>query len=786
MKNFLVILLATLVVAPGCVVQKPDSTYVSQADYNSRRTVQNAHFRKRTSGFGVVVAVSATAAGAYLGSQSKMVTYYKGTELRNAPAADAAIGALAGLTLTYLVNYACGLNKKIPIDNPNHWLNRSNKNYLYLSGSNQEFEVIHKTAHDRYAVKTFKDVEDFTKAFPASPRTNDIFWMGGQTLERNLLPQLITLRPENPYNIKIKYRYLNLSPSTLDCIEAKNRYQELTDSAEIRAIEKIASVPDALAVEGNWPKSRYPEQLGQKYFAFASSTSQFIDIANKYPFLDPQCELRAAETAASFDDIWKHFEKWPQPRSGNTVEEKAVNLCSREEIRSFIEFYPEQYTRNARKSYIASAPSYSELVRAASEYPGYISPPDSLDYMNLSSVEKHFRWLVADVKIHNERFFTASQFTHLKNDLLDNCLTQQFNSVSGNDVPIGSLLKFKTLVDGVTWLDAKNRENGTKNYVSLIDTKINDYYRREEYRYIIEHGDIEDKMNFCVKYPNSKEADSFTEELNKFINNYVQISEINHWMAKGDGSWLNDLAETSRDFIHGGQDYNLFVIGMLKNYSNVPIKLTMNIDVIRIKTCKLSFLPVTNTEVRYTAQNTLIIPPKEEMPFLCVYKNLSEGTVVGSGFLSAGCTYKWADEPVQIKKSLYLGDISRQQMIDHIAWVRSVVSKGNVDRKLSPNEAAAQWVQNTFGLEPDGNSTLRIKNTVTGSYLSIFGIRGNGSNYLKKSMTIDGNEYEDFDLPQGSYIVKSSMGDFNVDVKGRITHLIVNEEDYRVDYDDVD
>lgn len=784
MRTILSILLIVVIISPGCVVQKPDSSYISQADYNTRRTVQNAHFRKRTSGFGVVVAVSATAAGAYLGSQSKMVSYYKGTELKNAPAADAAIGALAGLTLTYLVNYACGLNKKMPIDNPNHWLNRSNKNYLFVNGNNGEFEVMHKSAHDKYAVKTFKDVEDFTKAFPASPRTNDIFWMGGQTLERSRLPQLIDLRPENPYNIKIKYRYLILSPSTLDCIEAKNRYRELTDSAEIRAIEKIASVPDALAVEDNWPNSRYPDLLGRKYFAVASTTPQFIDIAGKYPFLDQQCEQQAAETVATFDDIWKHFEKWPKPRAGNTIEGKAITLCNRQEMRSFIEFYPEQYTRNARKSYIASAPSYNEMVSAANEYPGFISPPKSLDYMSLPSVEEHFNWLVSK-KVHDEQFFTPSQLTHLKNDLLDNCLSQQFNSVSGDFTPISSLLKFKTLVDSVAWLDAKNREDGTKNYVSLIDTKINDYYRLEEYRYIMEHGDIEDKMNFCVKYPNSKEANSFTEELNRFINNNVQISEIKHWMAKGDGSWLNDLAETSRDFIHGGQDYNLFVIGMLKNYSNVPVKLTLSVDVIRLKTCGVSIFRGTS-EDRRNAKNTLIIPPKEEMPFLCVYKNLSEGTVIGSGFLSAGCTYKWADEPVQITKSLYLGDISRQQMIDHIAWVRSVVNKGNIDRKLSPNEAAVQWVQNAFGIEPDGNSKLRIKNTVTGSNLSIFGIKGNGSNYLKKSITIDDNDYEDFDLPQGSYIVKSSMGDFNVDVKGRITHLIVKEKEYRVDYDDVD
>ena len=134
MKNTISIFILVLVVFSSCVVRKPDSYLISDADYNTRRNVRSANYTKRLSGFGIAVTVSATAAGAYIGSQSKIINYYDGDKRKYAPPADAAIGAVIGLTTTYLINYALGLNKKIPIDDPNIWLKKTNKDYLYLHG----------------------------------------------------------------------------------------------------------------------------------------------------------------------------------------------------------------------------------------------------------------------------------------------------------------------------------------------------------------------------------------------------------------------------------------------------------------------------------------------------------------------------------------------------------------------------------------------------------------------------------------------------------------------------
>lgn len=777
MKNTISIFILVLVVFSSCVVRKPDSYLISDADYNTRRNVRSANYTKRLSGFGIAVTVSATAAGAYIGSQSKIINYYDGDKRKYAPPADAAIGAVIGLTTTYLINYALGLNKKIPIDDPNIWLKKTNKDYLYLHGGNNSFDVIHKSAHDKYQVKNFQDITDFTKAFPQSQKTNDIFWMGGQILERKLLPDLITKKPDNPFNTQIKYRYLKLSSTSLDCIEAKNRYFELNDSAELCAILKIASIQDVYEIDKNWPVSNYPELLGKKYFNVASTTEQFIEVAKKYAFLNDDCEKKAVEYLTSYNDIVKHYNMWNKSKVAVELEKKAILICDRPQLEKFINFYPKQNTKNAKIHFIATAPDYSQLIEATNKYNNILYVPDSLDYNNLTSIKKHFNNLV-----NNKNFFTENQFIILKNSLIDTYLANAFQNAKTS---LFSLLELKEILKNEAWLNASQSENNTKDYLSLVNNQILDYYRIMEFHKIKESGSIEEKMDFCMRYPSTMEANTFQEELSNFVNRVVKITDVDYWTAKGDASWLNDLAETSRDFIHGGQNYNVFVIGKLENFSESPVKVTLTIDLMRYKTCGVSILQSTSVE-KSTDHNNLIIPPGYAVPFLCVFKNLSEGTTVGSGLISAGCRYRWADEPVKATKSFYNGAISNQQMTEHLAWVRDVVNKGNVHRELSPNEKVDQWISEKFGIEANEKTTLRINSSISEN-LTIYGIDCNGVKIIENSVEIDGYDFEDFKVdPQNNYLVSTSAGTFKVFAKGRMTHLIIKDNESRVDYDDVD
>ncbi|MDY0302683.1 MAG: hypothetical protein RBR98_02735, partial [Candidatus Moranbacteria bacterium] len=577
-------------------------------------------------------------------------------------------------------------------------------------------------------------------------------------------------------NHKIKYRYLNLSNSTNECIEAKNLYSELSDSAEISSIKRIASVSDALAVEKNWPNTKYPKLLGEKYFSHAQSTAEFIDISNKYNFLDSKCEVKAVEGIETFSDIELYNNKWSKTNVGLLVESKAIQVCSRDELKLFINLFPKEFTISAKKEYIASAPSYREFIRTAwIEYPDLINLPQTFDETDLANVKEHYKNL-----LNNESFFKSEQLSSLRNNLLDISLNSIYSKAKDNN---DTLLLLADILDEEEWLHARNRENGTKDYIDIVTERIKYNLRIEEFIKIQVDGEIEDKMNFCLKYPSTPEAESFTNELNKFVNNYVQITDVTHWSAKGNSSWLNDLAETSRDFIHGGQAYNFFIMGLLKNYADIPVKITLRVDLMRYKTCGVSIFQSTSEEI-ITDKNHLVIPPKESMPFLMVFKDLSEGTVVGSGLLSAGCTYSPLDIKT-ISKTLYNGEISRKQMLNHIAFVKDIVNKGNVSRTLSPNERAEQWVNEKFGMEPTRKTTLRIKNA-SGGGLTVYSIKGGSKNEISKNREIDKEDYEDFDLYGGTYKVLTSLGEVSVDIKGRMTHLIVEKKKFRVSYDDID
>lgn len=335
--------LVIVFVFTSCTVLRPDSNNVGLPDYNKRVEVAGAHYDKVLTPVGYTGIIASTVAGGYYGYKSEMTQHYSGTERKTGAVGNVLIGAAAGFTVSYLLNKAFGWGMQYPVSDPNKWVEKANKNFINLGKGNSDFELVHRSAHDNWTVKQFKDVEDFTKAFPGSSRTNDVLWAGGQTLERKYLPGIIDLNPINPYNAGIKKRYLNLSNTTLECIDAKNRYPELNDSSEYKAIAKIQSVSDAIAVENNWPNTKYRKFFVEKYYNAAETTSEYIVIDKKYSEYIVRDRLisDASKSVLSFNDLLLYRSYFgSQTQHDDKIFESIYEKLIDNDLARLIDMYP--------------------------------------------------------------------------------------------------------------------------------------------------------------------------------------------------------------------------------------------------------------------------------------------------------------------------------------------------------------------------------------------------------------------------------------------------------------
>lgn len=217
-----------LLVLQGCYTLRPIAGSASSPDYNKRINVSNARYKKKGNGFDIAFNVGMIGAGAVGGYNLNLIQQQTENGKEPVKIANAAIGALAGATIGYLIDQAAGKNKTHPISNPNDWIRKANDNYRFLSGTNEKFIMIHSSAESDYKARNLSDVQDFKTAFPNSSNTEQV---AQQILSSTNLSDIAGLPGIYPqYSDKSKERYLSLSlsqSSTFDLFKEKiTRYPE--------------------------------------------------------------------------------------------------------------------------------------------------------------------------------------------------------------------------------------------------------------------------------------------------------------------------------------------------------------------------------------------------------------------------------------------------------------------------------------------------------------------------------------------------------------------------------
>jgi len=330
MKKYLFPILLFPFLLSSCYTLKPDSLRISDPDYNKRRTVYGAYYKKKNNGIGIAVNIGATVAGGVIGYRTPLINYRTDTEMKTVKPANAAVGAIIGFSTANLISYLLGKNKTVPTNSSADWIYKANKNYKLLSqNSIEDFTVINKTVESNYEVKNINDIHDFVKVFPKSKYSEEVFAIGLKNLNREKIPLLMSNFPNSTNLDKAKYKYIDLCDSLNTFFSAIDKYPEIAyKNKQEKALNLIKSHSDGFAFLNRYPdsplkKSVFIEMLTFNYFKgtdlskikniigedinLKATDFEDVDILAQKNYLSTVIENRNPKTIPEIVSIYREF-----------------------------------------------------------------------------------------------------------------------------------------------------------------------------------------------------------------------------------------------------------------------------------------------------------------------------------------------------------------------------------------------------------------------------------------------------------------------------------------------
>ena len=168
-RIFITLLIA--MVLTGCYTTRPTADSYTSPDYNGRITVNNAHFVKKKTATGIAVNIGFTVGGALAGYNLNMIQRQTENGREPVKLANAVIGAVAGASVSYFIDYIAGNNrpKEVKHNERNDWINLANNNYKFLRGGSADFTIIQKNVRENnFRMHDTADCNDFLSAYPNS------------------------------------------------------------------------------------------------------------------------------------------------------------------------------------------------------------------------------------------------------------------------------------------------------------------------------------------------------------------------------------------------------------------------------------------------------------------------------------------------------------------------------------------------------------------------------------------------------------------------------------------
>lgn len=504
MKNIaILILLLLLLFANSCSIYKPDSHSVTTPDYNKRVEVSGAHYDRVLTPVGYSTIIAGTAAGAYAGyiygKDADMFAGYDGTEKKHINAGSAVLGALTGFTTTMLLNKLFGWGNVFYSSDPEIWMEKVNTDYLLLKKGESKFTMIHPSVEPVFTVKGMKDAEDFKTIFPNSTYTDRVISQCVINFKRNELPLLLNLYTSIDKNNKIKNRYLHLSSSVPECIEAKDKYSELTNSADSMSVSLIKGIEDFKLFKRNFPQSNNMELA-------LNNTMKKISISALPELID----LFTYDQRKNIDALIKAQNKYISNSTDFKTYYKAITK------------YPKIENNEEKKlaGYVKNEDDYSLFINKYSKKSKHINDAfinafDNIEWTKIPEIMKQSDFVSQDLKSKAQQKY-SDQFY------------KEYNRCNSADDYLNFINKFNYLHEDFGLI-----EKATYNYDLQSASSINDWadFARKylnKYSYADQQAyNITSSTNSssCYSYLNLFKNGSYTSSVKSRLTNALAYEE---------------------------------------------------------------------------------------------------------------------------------------------------------------------------------------------------------------------------------------------------------------------
>jgi hypothetical protein len=438
-KNFMPLVIFLLgLLQVGCVSSKPDAGYISNADYNQRKSVSSAHFDKKLNWVGIGTTAGVTAAGGYLGYQSNLITYYNSdAELQSPRAVNAVVGAATAFGVAMLVNRLQGDGKRISLTSTGKhtaefWAGKDYITYSVSPGTGS-FSYIPRSAEGSYEVRNFSDAELFVQLFPGSAREDAVVAQAIEVTDREELPALLRMYPQTGEANDLKSAYVQRSTSVQEAIEAGNRFPTHEQQAEEKAASLVSQVDELDRFASSFPGSNYL----------------------------PELEKRVAPEVGTLNELKTFLRIFPNTKQGGDLVVAVKNSHNRGDLPEAIELLNEVANPiDLKRRYVAESSDMAALQSAAAKYPDadFDLPLDG----NLSDANQAR-------KVWNQLQGSRTEMgdvnaERLQKDLVNNYLEKRFNQARSSKSKLKTLQKE---VQSQNWL-----AQGRSKYGSMISGEI--------------------------------------------------------------------------------------------------------------------------------------------------------------------------------------------------------------------------------------------------------------------------------------------------------------------------
>ena len=351
MKKFNYIFLALLI--SSCATYRPDSSGITELDYNGRMYVDNPHYNKRTNAVGYAGIALATAAGGYAAYNydDGLIHYTKDGEKQDMKIADAAIGALVGFTVSYFMHKIFSEPKKIKSDIiPQDWLQdvEVDNQYNLLGFDDRRLQIIDKKYESQYVVNNFDDVKDFETAFPNSQYLDEMLKNAVGNVKREELYQLIVKYPDSKYSKEMQVALLDTSPTLEEFFESDKNNPNSGYNTRQNKIKELASKTERgtlATITTKYGADRDIDLVKYQYFITAPTLEDLYAAKEEYKGYEfPEFDSKAQSLiqTAQRETLFSIIAKNPKDKFINEYKTEYINKSKNlEELLNAKDAYPE-------------------------------------------------------------------------------------------------------------------------------------------------------------------------------------------------------------------------------------------------------------------------------------------------------------------------------------------------------------------------------------------------------------------------------------------------------------